>query len=257
MITSENNKLIKDIVKLKQKKYREKNGLFYIEGERIVDEIPEDVEIYKYIFSEDFYINMKDKEKYKRAENIIVTNEIFKKLTDTINPQGIMAICKIRNIALDYIDIKQNGFYIILDRISDPGNMGTIIRTGEALGADCIFLSKDCVDLYNSKTIRSTMGSIFHIPIIQDDLDNILPYLKQKNISIACTDLSAQKAPYEVDFKKGIAILIGNEANGVLEKYKKMSDILVKIPMLGKVESMNASISSAIMFYEVLSQRLK
>ncbi len=250
MITSEHNSLIKDIFKLKQRKYREKNSMFYVEGKRIVDEIPENIEIYKYIFSESFT----EKDLYTRADKIIVSDDLFKKLSDTINPQGIMAICKIPNYNLKF---NRNGFYVILDRICDPGNMGTIIRTAEALGADGIVLSKGCVDLYNPKTLRATMGSIFHIPIIEGELEPILYNMKKEGINIVCTHLEATKTPFEVNLKDGVSILIGNEANGVLDIYKEMADILIKIPMLGKVESMNASISSAIVFYEVLSQRLR
>lgn len=257
MITSEKNQLIKDIVKLKQKKEREKTGKFYVEGQRIIDEIPSNIKIDKYIFSKTFYKNI-DTNKYDKCKSIIIEDTLFKKISDTINPQGIMAICQIPKIDINSIKIKENSFFIILDRISDPGNMGTIIRTAEALGADAIFLSKGCVDLYNDKVLRATMGSIFHLPIIENnDLDYLIDFFKTKKIDVICTYLDGGKPPYEINMKKSIAILIGNEANGVLEKYKEKSDYLVKIPMIGKVESMNASISSAIVFYEVLSQRLK
>lgn len=258
MITSDKNKIIKDILKLKQKKQRDITGNFYIEGERIIDEIPSNIEIKKYIFSEKFYKDLNNKEKYKKIDNIIVSDSVFKKISDTINPQGIMAICSMPKNNINSIKIKENKVFVILDRICDPGNMGTIIRTAEALGIDSIFLSKGCVDLYNPKVIRATMGAIFHIPIIQDcDISYLITHLKSNNVNIVCTHLDGDKAPYNIDFKKSTAILIGNEANGVLDQYKNEADELVKIPMVGKVESMNASISSAIIFYEVLSQRLK
>ncbi|WP_250278675.1 TrmH family RNA methyltransferase [[Clostridium] colinum] len=258
MITSEKNKIIKDIIKLKQKKEREKTGKFYIEGERIIDEIPSNIKIESYIFSEKFYNQILNMEKYKNSENIVVSDNIFKKISDTINPQGIMAICHIPKNDLKNIKIKDNSFFVILDRICDPGNMGTIVRTAEALGVDAIFLSKGCVNLYNDKVIRATMGSIFHIPIIENENVSILiEYLQNNNVDIVCTYLEGGEAPYNIDFKKSVAILIGNEANGVLEEYKNKANKLIKIPMVGNVESMNASISSAIIFYEVLSQRLK
>ncbi len=258
MITSDKNKIIKDIVKLKQKKEREKANKFYIEGERIINEIPSNIHIEMYIFSEKFYNEMSDKDKYTNIKNIIVSNDVFKKISDTINPQGIMAICNIPKNSLKDVNINNNSFFIILDRICDPGNMGTIIRTAEALGVDAIFLSKGCVDLYNDKVIRATMGSIFHTNIIENcDLDILIDNLKENNVNIVCTYLEGGKPPYSINFKNATAILIGNEANGVLEKYKNKANELVKIPMIGKVESMNASISSAIIFYEVLSQRLK
>ena len=258
MIKNKKNKIIKNILKLKKKKQRDITGNFYIEGERIIDEIPSNIEIKKYIFSEKFYKDLNNKEKYKKIDNIIVSDSVFKKISDTINPQGIMAICSMPKNNINSIKIKENKVFVILDRICDPGNMGTIIRTAEALGIDSIFLSKGCVDLYNPKVIRATMGAIFHIPIIQDcDISYLITHLKSNNVNIVCTHLDGDKAPYNIDFKKSTAILIGNEANGVLDQYKNEADELVKIPMVGKVESMNASISSAIIFYEVLSQRLK
>ncbi len=257
MITSDKNQTIKDIIKLKQKKEREKLGKFYIEGERIIDEIPDSVNIEMIVFSEKFYNEINQKDKYKNIQSLVVSDSVFKKISDTINPQGIMAICNIPKNCIEDIKITSNNFFVILDRICDPGNMGTIIRTAEALGVDTIFLSKGCVDLYNDKVIRATMGSIFHIKVIEQcDLLSLIDYLKDNKVKIVCTHLEGKKAPYNIDFKKSIGILIGNEANGVLDEYKEKSDELVKIPMVGNVESMNASISSAIIFYEVLSQRL-
>ena len=258
MITSDKNKIIKDIIKLKQRKEREKAGIFYIEGERIISEIPCNVNIKKYVFSQSFYNNLKNKNMYNNAENIIVSDDIFKKISDTINPQGIMALCEITKTDIKDIKIKEDSLFVILDRISDPGNMGTIIRTAEALGIDAIFISKGSVDIYNDKVIRATMGSIFHTNIICDcDLLYLIDYLKENSVNIVCTHLEGATEPYKIDFKTKTAILIGNEANGVLEEYKNKADSLVKIPMLGKVESMNASISAAIIFYEALSQRIK
>ncbi len=258
MIISDKNKIVKDIVKLKQRKERDKTGMFYLEGERIIDEIPSNIKIERYIFSETFYNDLINKYKYSNFKNIIVDDNIFKKISDTINPQGIMAICHKPKMYMENIKIQKDSFFIILDRICDPGNMGTIIRTADALGADGIFLSKGCVDIYNDKVIRATMGSIFHIPIIDNcDVSSLIDYLKYNDVDIICTYLEGGKAPYEINFNRSLAILIGNEANGVLKEYKEKATSLVKIPMIGNVESMNASISSAIVFYEILRQRLK
>ena len=258
MIVSDKNKLIKEINKLKLKKEREKLGKFYVEGERIIDEIPQSIKIHQYVFSNKFYEQIENKEKYNRANHIVIDENIFKKISDTKNPQGIMAICSIPKSNINNIKIDKNSFFVILDRVCEPGNMGTIIRTAEALGANGIFLSKGCVDLYNDKVIRATMGSIFHIPIVSDcDVASLINYFKDNNVDVVCTYLEGGKAPYNIDFNKATSIIIGNEANGVLEEYKNMATNLVKIPMVGNVESMNASISSGIIFYEVLSQRLK
>lgn len=253
MITSKQNKIVKEIIKLKTKKFRENKQKFYVEGKRIIDEIPKNIKVDKYIFSSEFY--EKNREIYKNSECIVLSDDIFKEISDTENPQGIMAICKMQNLTIDNLNI--NGNFVILDRITDPGNLGTIIRTAEALGIKGIFLSKGCVDIYNPKVIRATMGAIFHIPIFENcDLEQIITYLKQSNIKIVCTYLESGKSPYDVNLKN-TAVIIGNEANGVLEKYVKMSDELIKINMEGKVESINASVSSAIIFYEMLRQNMR
>ena len=239
MIVSNKNKIIKEIIKLKEKKEREKTGKFYVEGERIIDEIPSSIKIENYIFSDSFYNQLIDKNKYNRASHIIIEDNLFKKISDTLNPQGIIAICNMPKNSIKDIKLKKDSCFVILDRVCEPGNVGTIIRTAEALGLDGIFLSKGCVDLYNDKVIRATMGSIFHIPIITNcDLTNLINYFKNNNIDIICTNLEESKPPYEINLKKSLAIIIGNEANGVLDEYKNISTDLVKIPMIGNVESM-------------------
>lgn len=256
MITSDKNKIIKDILKLKDKKIREKTGFFYIEGKRFIEEIPKKFYIEKYIISENFY----KKNNINNIKNyILVTDNVFKKISDTTTPQGIMAILKKpENINIKNIKIEKNSFFIMLDRITDAGNLGTIIRTAEAFGCSYIILSKECVDLYNSKVLRSTMGAMFHVPIIENcNLDYAIEHLKNENVQIICTHLDGNNFSYEVDFSLPTCVIVGNEANGVLDKYVNKSDMLVKIPMAGKVESINASICASIMLYESIRQKYK
>lgn len=264
-ISSEKNQIIKDIIKLKTKKERDKTGLFYIEGERFINELlTKNFIIQKIIMSKAYYENninnSSNINKYEFVDNIVLDKGLFDKISDTINPQGILAICKKINnqdICDNLFNNNNNNLFIVLDRITDPGNLGTIIRTSEALGANAIFLSSDCVDLYNPKVLRSTMGSIFHIPIVIDyDLDELINKFKSNNINIICTHLKGNSMPYEVNLTTNIAVLVGNEANGVLDKYVEQADTLIKIPMLGQVESLNVSVSASIILYEVLRQRL-
>lgn len=253
LITSDKNDFIKRVLKLKTKKERDKSNLFYVEGERFVSEIPPSIKIHKYIISSEF--QKKDFYTYDDTACLIVSENVFKKISDTMNPQGIIAICEKPRYSLN-IDAEVNNFFVVLDRISDPGNLGTIIRTAEALGSNGIFLSSHCVDVYNPKVLRSTMGSVFHTPIYTDlDLTELLEKFTKRNIKIISTHLNGDKSPSEVNLSSSVAILIGNEANGILDEYVNKSDFLVKIPMLGKVNSLNASMSSAILFYEVMRQR--
>lgn len=144
--------------------------------------------------------------------------------------------------------------YILLENIQDPGNMGTIIRTADAADADGVFLSKGCVDIYNPKAVRSTMGSIFHLPIFTDvDLKELVNKI---NVETVAAHLKGDKTPYDINMKKGIAIMIGNEGNGLSNELSEKADNLVKIPMPGKAESMNAGVAASIMIYEAVRQRM-
>lgn len=258
MITSEKNEIIKSLIKLKTKKERDRQNLFFVEGERFTDEIPSNIKIEKYIVSDKFqnFDKYSKKAMETNTEILSVSENVFKKISETVNPQGIIAICEKMNYHID-INKNDNNFFIVLDRISDPGNLGTIIRTAEALGSNGIFLSKECVDIYNPKVLRSTMGSLFHVPVYNDcDLENLFDDFSKNEIKIICTHLEAENIPAQVDLSKSVAILIGNEANGILDKYKDRADFLVKIPMIGKVNSLNASVSSSIMIYEAMKQRM-
>ena len=252
LIESSQNRIIKQINSLKAKKERDKTGLFVLEGERLVSEIPPDWQIEYVVVCEDYNGSIEN------YDNVyIVKKDIFNKISDTVNPQGILAVCRILHRDIDCAFEDKNGLYVILDRIMDPGNMGTIIRTADAGGVSGIFLSKGCVDLYNPKVIRSTMGSIFHLPIYVDvDIEELLNKCRENNITTVATHLKGDKMPYEIDMKKSCAILIGNEANGLPDEVSNRADKLVKIPMPGKAESMNAAIAGSILIYEAVRQRI-
>lgn len=257
MITSDKNEIIKQIMKLKMKKQRDKTNLFYIEGERFVDEIPKDYIVENYILSEKFDLNLDDLDKYESTKSIVIADDLFKKISDTKTPQGIMAICKVKNYNIDDIKITDKSLFLMLERINDAGNLGTIIRSAEALGVSAIFMSKGCVDLYNEKTLRSTMGAIFHIPILVNcDFDYIIDFMKKNKVNTICTSLNTNKNIYDVNFKNAVCIIVGNEANGVLDKYIQKSDENVTIPMVGEMESINVATSTSIILYEALRQRL-
>lgn len=153
--------------------------------------------------------------------------------------------------------IKKDGFYVIAEEMNDPGNLGTVIRTAHAAGADGVILSKGSVDLYNPKVLRSTMGSVFKIPVIQNaDLAQVTDLMKRSGISIYAAHLKGKKLLYELDLKNGCAFMLGNEARGLSDKAADMCDELVKIPMPGNAESLNASVAAAVLIYEMVRQRL-
>ncbi len=257
-ITSNQNKYIKQVNALKMKKERDKTNLFVIEGERIVFEIP-DSWYTEYIIVSESYSKSENIsfEKFSDIDVFCVPDELFIKISDTVSPQGILAVCRQKEFDFKEIIKKENPFFVMLERVCDPGNLGTIIRTADAAGADGVLLSKGCVDLYNNKVIRATMGSIFHLPIICNlDFVEVCDELKQNNISMYAAHLKGNIFPYGLELTKGSAILIGNEANGLSDEISDRATKLVKIPMPGMAESMNASIAGSIFIYEVVRQRI-
>lgn len=258
IITSKENKTIKDIKKLKDKKSRKES--FIIEGYKMIDEaIKEKQQIDLIVINEEF----KNDKEFKKLNKIIdakklkyieVTNSIFKTLTDVITPQGVLAIIN-KNSQNSKIDYSQD-FFIVLDEIQDPGNLGTIIRTADAAGIKQIIVSKNTVNCYSSKVIRSTMGAIFRIDIIETE--NIVEQIKElqkNNFKVIATTLDASKSIYKIDYKK-TAVVIGNEANGVSKEIQKIANEKIKIPMPGKAESLNAAIATGIIMYEYVRQKI-
>lgn len=256
MIESAHNKIVKEIKALADKKKRDERGLFIADGLRFVSEIPNGIHIEKMVFSESF-ASKNDINKYsKKAECFVVSDNLFSVLSDTKNPQGIIAVCRKMSYDINRI-IKKDGFYVIAEEMNDPGNLGTVIRTAHAAGADGVILSKGSVDLYNPKVLRSTMGSVFKIPVIQNaDLAQVTDLMKKSGISIYAAHLKGKKLLYELDLKKGCAFMLGNEARGLSDKAADMCDELVKIPMPGNAESLNASVAAAVLIYEMVRQRL-
>lgn len=253
-ITSKDNELIKHIRKLKEKKYRDEYGEFIVEGVKMIEEaIHEKADIKQIIICDDCKNqNMMTSEQLydiAKYECIYVNEKIFNLITEVTNPQGILAIIKKAEKNENKIDYKEN-LFLILDNIQDPGNMGTILRTVDSLDMKQIIVSPGTTDCYNSKVVRSTMGAIFRVNIIERDLEKIIKEMQKHEIKVFATDLKTEKTIYNVDFKK-TAIIIGNEAKGVSENVLKLADDRIKIPMKGKTESLNAAVATGIILYEI------
>jgi TrmH family RNA methyltransferase len=251
-LESINNKLIKQVIALANKRDRDKTGLFVLEGERLVSDI-EDMDMIEYVIVSESY-----KGEYPNTSKICLTSDaLFAKLSDTVNPQGILAVCHKFKYKTDDAFNSKNPFFVILENVQDPGNLGTIIRTADAAGADGVFLSKGTVDLYNPKVVRGTMGSLFHLPIYTNvDINEILGECKKHHIQTLAAHLAGVNTPYNINLCRPTAILIGNEGNGLTPETATIADELVKIPMPGKAESMNASIAAGILIYEAVRQRI-
>jgi len=251
MITSKNNNKLKMVRKyLTSAKARKEAGLFVVEGERICREIPEGLLAEVYV-SQDFSDSCDERTEeiqklLKSAE--VVDNSVFKDLSDTVNPQGIIAVVRKPAWSDDAAGSKSENKTVLLDGIRDPGNLGTIIRTAEAAGVSAVYMSPDCVDLYNPKVIRSTMGSIFRVPVFSGDLLPVISKLKASGITVYATSLDAVCSYREKDLSSA-AVIIGSEADGVSDEVLKAADDLLIIPMAGQVESLNAAVSAAILMF--------
>lgn len=257
MITSKDNEKIKYTKSLLKTKVRNKDLKFIIEGYRILTLAIECRADIDYVFiNENFESKEEHAEFLKVLENKNIkvfktNNKIFDELIDTENTQGILAVVKYKKRTLEENLSDDSRFVLILDRIQDPGNMGTIIRTADAAGVDTIISLKGSVDIYNPKVIRSTMGSIFDMNIISATQEEALRLLKLKNFDIVSSYLDTNNFYDQVEYNYKTALVIGNEANGVNDELIEKSDVLVKIPIYGKAESLNAAISSAILMYEI------
>lgn len=260
-IESSQNNTIKEIKSLHLKKNRDAKGLYFVEGIRFVnDAIDNGQEILKIIISDKLDSLNGGKELLDRvsascSDCYTVPEKLFKEISDTQSPQGILAVLKKRESDIDRV-IETSGTMVLLDSLQDPGNVGTIIRTADAAGISAVLLSKGCVDLYSPKVLRSTMGSVFHMPIFEGvSIKEIIISLKKSGYKIIASHLGGKNNYYQEELTGKIAIIIGNEANGINDETASLADRLVKIPMPGKAESLNASVAAAIMIYEIVRQK--
>ena len=250
IITSKDNEIIKNIKKLKEKKYRLDS--YIVEGIKMVKEaISENQEIALIAIREDFKIDFDT----KNIKTVTISNKIFNDISDVKTPQGILAVIK-KN---QNNQIETNQEYILaLDSLQDPGNMGTIIRTADSANINQIIINKTTVDPYSPKVIRSTMGAIYRTNIIEvEDLKATLKEMKLKGFQIITTDLKATQSIYDINYNNKTVVVIGNEANGVSQEILQTADKKVIIPMLGKTESLNASIAASIIIYEYVRQKIQ
>lgn len=238
LITSINNQTIKELDKLKQKKYRDLEQRFLIEGEHLVEEAEKSGVLEKIILLE-------NSEYHSNLEKIYVSKNVMKKLSSLDTPPNIIGVCKM-------LSRKELGKKVLLlDDIQDPGNLGTIIRSSVAFNVDSIVMSLNTVDLYNPKVIRSTQGMIFKINLIKDDLGQVIEKLKSKNIPIYTTNVNGGENIKNINSTDSYGLIMGNEGNGVKDEISTLADRKIYIPMNSKVESLNVSVAASILLYEL------
>ncbi len=262
MITSAQNKFIKEVKALSKKKDRVKTGLFVAEGFRFVKSAIElNAEIMYVLYSDSIYRTDEGTEfintlaKQSEIRVLEIEEKLMKELSDTQSHQGVLAVIKQPRFDWDDV-VKKNGFILILDRLQDPGNLGTIVRTADAAGADGVITIKGTVDVYNPKVLRSTMGSVFEMPVLEGlEWEDVETKLKEAGYHLYATALENSVEYDAPNYLTGTAMIIGNEANGISSEILEASDTKVKIPIIGSAESLNAGVAAAVVMYEVLRQR--
>lgn len=255
MITSTSNSQMKHIIQLNKKaKTRYEQRVFVVEGIKMQQEIPRE-QIQKIYVSESFLQNTKKLELLKGYSYEVVSDHVFQGISDTKTPQGILCLVRMPEYSLDDL-LGENAHLLILEDIQDPGNLGTMLRTGEGAGITGVIMSRGTVDIFHPKVIRSTMGSLFRVPFyIAEDLPGTIHTIKERGVVVYAAHLKGS-VPYDkVEYTGPCGFLIGNEGNGLSGEIASLADTYIRIPMEGKVESLNAAIAAALLMYEVNRQR--
>ena len=269
MITSTSNSQVKQVSAIaKRAKARRESGLFIVEGEKMFSELPKE-RLHRTYVTESFL-----RQQGEEADRLLagcryetVTDEVMKAMADTQTPQGILALC--RQFSYELSDIlgerkegdehtqeKAPAQLVILETLQDPGNLGTILRAGEGAGITGVIMNSTTADIYNPKVIRSTMGSVYRVPFVYvEDLAGAVRRVKQAGVRLYAAHLKGEKNYDQQDYTGRTGFLIGNEANGLSDETAELADAYIKIPMLGKVESLNAAVAASILMYETARQR--
>lgn len=268
MITSEANTQLKELVKLqKNARYRKRQGAFVVEGLKLTREAALYGFLQRIYISQALYGQMWDGRSEKEiAEEFseggtkivveILADSVFDKVSDTVTPQGIMGTVRIPKYSLQSLLAVEEGFFLLLDGLQDPGNLGTILRTAEGAGVSGVILSRNSVDIFNPKVVRSTMGSIFRMPFVYvEELPLVIREIRERGIAVYGAMLEESIEYDRVDYRNPSGIVIGNEANGISEVVARELSGAVQIPMCGNVESLNAAAAAAVIMYEAARQR--
>ncbi len=291
-ITSTGNKLIREVRDLEKKaRARRESGLFIAEGERLCSEIP--AAYIERIFVADDYDGslpefagevshdvqnaqmraeaganaaqtsshplqspdtggQRNRASQRTPKIFQVPRELMEHMSDTKNSQGILAVVRQKK----YTELPGD-FFLILDTLQDPGNMGTIFRTAEAAGVDGILMNRDCVDVYSPKVVRATMGAMFRMPfMVSDDLPAEIRRMKSEGVQVYAAHLRGTKNHWDFDYRQPTAFMIGNEGNGLQDEIATLADTYLRIPMMGHTESLNAGVAASVLMYEALRQRM-
>lgn len=265
-ITSAQNPKVKELLALQEKsKERRKKGLFVVEGRReLLHCIEAEFEPHTLFICRDI-LSDKDFDKILGAieENfcgstypiIEISQQLYDKVAYRGGTEGIIAEMHCKELSLEGLKMKKNPLVVILESVEKPGNLGAVLRSADASGVDAVIVCDPLTDMYNPNLIRSSIGAIFTVPVATASSEDTIAWLKSKGIKIYTAQLQDSEWYYDTDMKGGTAIVMGTEATGLTNIWRKAADAHIKIPMLGRLDSLNVSVSAAILMYEAVRQR--
>ena len=255
-ITSKDNKIVKLCEQLAARKYRDRLGLYLIEGENLLEEaVQEGAAVETVLIRRDcrkIPPGLEDR-------TYILGDGLFRKLSLTDTSQGSLAIVKKPEVSRKAL-LEQGAArtFVVLDRLQDPGNIGTIIRTADAAGYGLVAVMKGTADVFSPKVVRAAAGSLFRVPVVfMNDYDELVTFVRAAGVKLAATCFDTDRYYYEEDLRENVALIIGNEGNGISPELIGRADIKIKIPMAGSIESLNAAVAAAVLMYETVRQRAR
>jgi RNA methyltransferase, TrmH family len=260
MITSFANPKVKFLRKLEQKKYRQETGVFLIEGLRVVGEAVQIKAPIQYLviapdlLTSQFGNDIIRQASEQKKDVVEVSAEIFQKLAHKDGPQGIAAVVQQAWVALEQVIVKPDDLWVVLDEIADPGNLGTILRTADAVGVSGIILTGHTTDPYDPTAVKASMGAVFTLHLVQSTWDQVYQWREQNHVNLVGTSDSAEKDYQSVKYTRPIALLMGSERHGLGTEVQAACDLMVRIPMAGRSDSLNLAVATGVMLYEIFNQ---
>ena len=260
-ITSTANRHIKDAIQIMEKRTKLRHTAFLVEGPHLLEMAANRGIQISEVYVTNAFLSKKEHRLFlHRMDRIAgeifeVSDQVMARITDTGSPQGITAVVSCRPVKPGELTLRYPSLIVVIDGIQDPGNLGTIIRTADAAGADAVFLLPGTCDAFMPKVVRATAGSIFNIPVVSAEPDIFMAWLSEKKIVLAITAADAEADIYSADLSMPLAITFGNEACGVSSLLRKAADRSLRIPIFGKAESLNVATSAGICLYEIVRQR--
>ncbi|MGB3714335.1 MAG: RNA methyltransferase [Candidatus Promineifilaceae bacterium] len=261
MITSTSNPLIKRVRRLKQKKYRQKDGAFFVEGLRVFfSAVEAQAPIQTILYSPELLTSelalkvLADRRK-AGFEPVETTAQVFRSISTREHPVGLGAVVSTAWIPIEQLPTSQKGLYVSLLNVSEPGNLGTIIRTVDAVGADGLILAGQCVDPYHQTAVKASMGTLFHVPISEvGSVQDLLIWARDQGINTIATSARAPQSFWELNYKLPLMIMLGSEGEGLPADILDEADQSVSVPMKGSASSLNLAVAAGLILYEVMRQ---